>query len=587
MALFPPAFIDDVRMQADIVLVIQDYVPLKRSGNSYKGLCPFHAEKTPSFTVNREKGFFHCFGCGAGGNVFKFLELHEKLGFQEAVKLLAARFGIALPERAATDEERNDSAERETLLKVHEVALEYFREQLGGPAGIPARRMLDERAMTPDTIAQLALGFAPPSRHGLKDHLLQRGFSLPMLFKSGLVLEREDREVVDRFRRRLVFPICRESGSVVAFAGRAMEADQQPKYLNSPETSIYSKGRTLYGLNLTKSAIRRLGYSVLVEGYFDFAQALQAGVQTVVASCGTALTVQQAQLLKRFSPKVVLSFDPDPAGQGAAARSSTLLVAEGFQVNVATLPSGQDPDSFVRKEGASAYVNAIRTSRPYLEYLADHAARGHDLGTDEGRRGFLNEMLKVASQIPDAAGRDQFADRIAHKARITEDVIRTEIRKAAVERRPALTSRELPGFGQIRQAEKGLVWALVHDTAAGLDAVSSLDDADLEEMATRSVIDVARSLHDLPIAAVPAALLTRLNGGEAQLVAAIAAGDAAPAPAADCARALKRLRCERERAAVQREIDRLQEAGGSGRDELIEALWQRKKDLLQQIEALT
>ncbi len=587
MALFPQAFIDDVRRAVDIVLVVQDYVPLKGSGNSYKGLCPFHAEKTPSFTVNREKGFFFCFGCGAGGDVFKFLELHEKLGFQDAVKQLAARFGVPLPEMPASPDQRNDSAERESLLKAHEVALEYFREQLAASGGAPARRMVEERAITPATAARLAVGYAPPTRQGLRDRLTERGFALPLLMRSGLVLQRENGEVVDRFRRRLIFPICRESGSVVAFAGRAMEAEQQPKYLNSPETAIYTKGRTLYGLNVTKSGIGRLGYSVLVEGYFDFAQALQAGVETVVASCGTALTVQQAQLLKRFSTKVVLSFDPDPAGQGAAARSSTLLVAEGFQVNVATLPPGQDPDSFVRKEGGAAYVNAIRTSRPYLDYLLERAAGAHDLGTDGGRRAFLNEMLSVASQIPDAAARDRFADRLSHKARVTEEVVRAEIRRAAVERRTVLTARELPGFGQIRQAEKGLVWALVHDTAAALDAVATLEAGDIEDLVSRGVLEVGRTLQDVAEASVPAALLSRLNQVEAQLVAAVAAEPAPPAPPAECARALKRLRCERERAEVQREIDRLQDAGGNERDRLIEGLWRRKKDLLQQIEALT
>jgi DNA primase len=587
VGLFPQTFIDDVKRAADIVLVVQDYVPLKAAGTSYKGLCPFHAEKTPSFTVNREKGFFFCFGCGAGGDVFKFLELHEKLGFQDAVKLLAARFGLPLPETPASPDERGDSAERESLLKAHEVALEYFREQLAGGGGTPARRMLEDRALAAGTIAQLGIGYAPPARQGLKKRLTERGFALPLLLRSGLVLQRENGDVVDRFRGRLMFPICRESGSVVAFGGRAMEAGQQPKYLNSPETAIYTKGRTLYGLHVTKAAIRRLGYSVLVEGYFDFAQALQAGVETVVASCGTALTVQQAQLLKRFSAKVVLSFDPDPAGQGAAARSSTLLVAEGFQVNVATLPPGQDPDSFVRKEGAAAYVNAIRTSRPYLDYLLERSAQAHDLGTDGGRRAFLNEMLLLASQIPDAAARDRFADRLSHKARVTEDVVRAEIRRAAVERRTVLTARELPGFGEVRQAEKGLVWGLVHDTAAALDAVGSLEPADLEDLVTRGVLEVARTLRDLPQAAVPAALLSRLNEVEAQLVAAIAAEPSPPAPAADCGRALKRLRCERERAAVQREIDRLQDAGGGDRDRLIEGLWRRKKDLLQQIEALT
>ena len=246
-----------------------------------------------------------------------------------------------------------------------------------------------------------------------------------------------------------MIPICRDNGAIIAFGGRAMDAGQQPKYLNSPETPIYVKGRTLFGLHLSKSAIAKARYAVMVEGYFDFAQAFQAGVQNVVASSGTALTPAQARLLKRFAAKVVLSFDPDTAGQGAAAKSSELLVAEGFQVNVAMLPAGQDPDTFIRANGGAAYQDALRTSRQYLEYLLDRAAADHDLRKDDERREFLGRMLTVAARIPDAAARDQFADRLAHKARITEEVVRAEIRKAAVHKetvdRAAPCARARPG----------------------------------------------------------------------------------------------------------------------------------------------
>ena len=393
------------------------------------------------------------------------------------------------------------------------------------------------------------------------------------------MVQRENGEIVDRFRGRLMIPIARDSGSIVAFGGRALDRDQQPKYLNSPETAIYTKGRTLYGLQLTKADIRRLGYAVLVEGYFDFAQLLQAGVAPVVASCGTALTGQQAQLLRRFTSKLILSFDPDAAGQGAAARSCELLVEEGFEVNVVILPAGDDPDSFVQKRGRDAYLALLRTSRPYLEYLLDRAAAARDLGSDEGRRQFLTEMLGVAAWIPDPAARDQFGDRLAHKARITEDVVRAEVRKAAVSRRPGMTARELPSFGRVKQAEKGLIWAIVHEPGAGLAALAGLEDEDLEGLQTRAVLEAARSLADRPGPVAPSALLERLNPVETQLVTGIAAEAEPPAPAADCVRELRRLRYEREHAAVRREIDRLQEQGGTGRDSAIAELWLRKKDL--------
>jgi DNA primase len=585
----PQHFIDDVRLQANLVQVIQEYVPLKRAGTTYKGLCPFHSEKTPSFTVNPDRGFFYCFGCHTGGDVFKFLELYEKVGFQDAVRLLAHKLGMTLPEETGqtADEARRDASLREALLKIHEIAAAFFRAELASPAGVRARRQLADRGIDATTVDRLGLGYAPAGPSSLKSHLTAAGFTLDSLVQSGLIVQRERGEVVDRFRNRLIVPICRDTGSVVAFGGRAMDAEQVPKYLNSPETPIYSKGRTLYGLHLTKAAIRQLGYAVLVEGYFDFAQAFQTNVAPVVASCGTALTSQQARLLRRFTTKVVLSYDPDGAGQGAAAHSSDLLVAEGFDVNVAVLEAGQDPDLYIRRVGPQQYRERLRQSRPYLEYLLDQASAGLDLGHDDTRRQFLSRMLGVAARIPDPAARDQFGDRIAHKARITEEVVRAEIRKAAVNRRPALTMRELPAFGQVRSAEKGLIWALIHNPDRALEALGQLDGEDLDTLAGREVFELARSLQGEAVAFSPTALLQRLSTVNAQLVTSIAAHASPPAPALDCARAIKKLRCERERAAIQREIDRLQELGAGQHEHEIDRLWQRKKDLLLRIEELT
>jgi DNA primase len=457
VALFPASFIDDLKHQADIVTVIQDYVSLKKTGATYKGLCPFHGEKTPSFHVNRDKGFFHCFGCGAGGDVIKFLELHEKVGFTDAVKLLAQRFGLPLPEMEHTDEQRANAVERETLLKIHDAAAAWFREQLATAGGARIRKQIAERGITPATADALGLGFAPAGRGGLAQALSKQGFSQSTLLRAGLAFQRDDGSVVDRFRNRLMIPICRDAGSVIAFGGRAVDSDQQPKYLNSPETPIYSKGRTLYGLHLAKAAVRQRGFAVLVEGYFDFAQVYQAGYECVVASCGTALTPAQAQQLRRFTSKVILSFDPDAAGQGATAKSCEMLVTEGFDVNVAILPASEDPDIFVRKHGRQGYGELLLHSRPYLEYLLDRAAAGHDLTSDKGRVAFLSEMLPVASRIPDAAARDRFADRLAFKARVTDEVVRAEIRKAAVQKQTTISQREMPRFGQVTKAEKGLI----------------------------------------------------------------------------------------------------------------------------------
>ena len=587
MALYPQSFIEDVKHQADIVTVIQDYVSLKKAGAKYKGLCPFHGEKTPSFTVDRDKGFFHCFGCQAGGDVIKFIELHEKVGFMDAVKQLAQRFGMQVPELEQSDEQRASAADRESLLKIHEVAAAWFRDQLATPAGTRIRKLITERGLTEETSAALGLGFAPPARDGLTQALRKQGYSSALMVRAGLTVQRDDGSVVDRFRNRLMIPICRDTGSVIAFGGRALDADQPAKYLNSPETPIYTKSRTLYGLNLAKTAIRQGGFVVLVEGYFDFAQVFQAGYQSVVASCGTALTPQQAQQLRRFTSKVVLSFDPDAAGQGATAKSCEMLVSEGFDVNVALLPPGEDPDTFVRRHGRQGYGERLLKSQPYLEYLVDRSARGLNLNTDEGRVKFLSEMLPVASRIPDAAMRDRFGDRLAFKARVTDDVVRAEIRRAAVQRQTSVTRRELPSLGQVTKAEKGLIWFLIHDPAHGLSAVRSLDVADFDALSTRSVLDLVRKL-DEDSSFSPSMLLERLSMGEAQLVTAIASETEPPVhEAEDCARALQRARYERERGAVQREIDRLQQLGATEHGDAINALWARKQDLLRRITELS
>jgi DNA primase len=587
MGLFPQQFIDDLRAQANILHIVQEYVPLKRAGTSYKGNCPFHSEKTPSFHVSPDKGFFHCYGCNVGGDVFKFLELYEKVDFPEAVRMLAQKFGVPLPEPAGGrgGDARTDAGLREPLLKMHDVAGEYFREQLAGSAGARARQQLAERGVSAKTVEQLGLGFASSSRDGLKTRLLKQGFAPDLLIQSGLVVKRDNGDILDRFRHRLMVPICRDGGSVIAFGGRSMDADQVPKYLNSPETPIYSKGRTLYGLNLTKTAIRKVGFVVLVEGYFDFAQVFQSDAAPVVATCGTALTPQQAQLLRRFTSKVVISFDPDTAGQGAAARSCEILVKEGFEVNVVVLDRGEDPDTFIRRKGAESYRERLRGSRPYLEYVINREAGQVDLRSADGRNRFIDKMRVFADLLPDEASKEIFGEKVAFTAGVTDGTVLIQFRKAF---RGARAARPiLPNLGDLKEAEKGLIWALIHNTPSALEALAELDSEDAEYLNGREIFEMARSLHQEPADLIPSALIQRLSTVNAQLVANIASTAVSPAPAIECIRALKRLRWERERAAVQREIDRLQELGATQHGNEIDNLWQRKKDLLHRIEDLT
>ncbi len=586
MALFPQSFVDDLKAQTDIVSVIGEVTPLKKAGATYKGLCPFHTEKTPSFNVNGDKGFFKCFGCGVGGDVVKFVELYQKMPFPEAVRYLAQRASMTIPETGG-DDDRAEAAEREALVHLHEQAVTYFAEQLASPAGARARRELELRGLSADTIKTFGYGYAPNAgRDSLHARFMAAGVPVPLQLKSGLVREQEGGRVVDRFRGRLMIPIARESGAVVAFGGRALDEGQQPKYLNSPETPIYTKGRTLYGLSVTKGAIRAKNYCVLVEGYFDLAQVWQAGVANVVAISGTALTPVQARLLKRYASKAVLSLDPDAAGKGAAAKSSEILVAEGFQVNVALLPDGADPDAFVRRAGGHAYVERLTGSRPYLEYLLDRAAEGLDLARPEHRKSFLDKMLTVAATIPDAAGRDQFADRLAHKARITESVIRDEIRKAAAQKKVTAPAVAVRSSARLLPAEQGLLWALVHRPVEALAAIAQLDPSDVEGLVGAPVLEVAASLADLSPETLPTLVRERLTPGERAFLDRAAGHETPVANAADCVSALKRARLERDIAGVQDEIDQLTGRGHTD-DRALASLWDRKKELHQQFEKLT
>jgi DNA primase len=582
---FPQSFIDEVRAAADIVTVISDSVSLRKAGNSYKGLCPFHGEKTPSFTVNRDKGFFHCFGCNAGGDVFKFVELQEKVGFQDAVRHLAARFGIPIPETEGGDQ-RESAADREALVKIHEAALAYFREQLAAGGGAKIREYLaKDRGLKPETIDQLQIGYAPPSRDALRQRLTKAGFSPVQLVTSGLVSRRDDGSEVDRFRNRLMIPIARDTGTVIAFGGRALDADQVPKYLNSPETPIYTKSRTLYGLNLTKGALRKGNFALIVEGYFDFAQVHQAGGFPVVATCGTALTSQQAQILRRFAAKAVLCYDPDRAGQTAAERSSELLVSEGFDVNVVQLPGGEDPDTFIQKQGRDAFFDQLKRSRPYLDFLLDRAAAAYDLTRDDGKREFVHKMLEVTRRIPDVHVRSLFGDRIAQKARINEQAIQAEIRKAAAQQKTELSAERVPTLQRhIRKAEKALIWILVHHPGAAVTSLQQLEVDDLKGLSTENILRTAR---DLGVRAedVPATLMERLSTQEAELLASVAAEPSPPANLPDlCVVALKYVRLERELAEVQRELNRLQNIGDTGAP--LMALLDRKQRMVRALEAM-
>jgi DNA primase len=428
--------VDQVRTAADIVKIVGDYVKLRKSGANFVGLCPFHQEKTPSFAVHPVKQIFHCFGCGVGGDVFKFVMQIENLSFPEALRRVAEKVGVHLEERAGDETYDANTKLRAGLLKVHEVAAKFFAAQLGGTTeGRMARAYLADRGVTDETVGRFRFGYAPGDGQALTRHLTGAGFEKEVLEKSGLIIfDAERQRFYDRFRRRIIFPIANETGKVVAFAGRAL-GDDQPKYLNSPETAIYSKSRLLYHLDRAGQAIRKLDYAILVEGYMDCIAVAVSGIENVVASCGTSLTEGQIRLLKRHAQRVVVNYDPDSAGMAATERSLALLLEEGFEVKVLALPEGLDPDSFIRRRGAATYRELLAGAPTYLDYLTEHATAKHDLRTPEGKVGAANAVLPYLVKVPNPMLRAELAGRLAERLRLDERLLRDELRRAAGERR--------------------------------------------------------------------------------------------------------------------------------------------------------
>jgi DNA primase len=439
------SFADRVKQQADIVRVVGEYVRLKKSGQNFTGLCPFHAEKSPSFAVHPTKQIYHCFGCQVGGDVFKFVMEMEKVAFPEAIRIVAEKCGIAVPSaRERSPEERRENQQRTVILEMHRAAQAFFTKQLESTAeGRVARAYLEDRGVDGKAIEQFGIGYVPSGGDALLRLLRPKYKNDQLLVDSGLISRDQSGRLFDRFRRRITFPIANEGGKIVAFGCRAL-GDDQPKYLNSPETPIYSKSNVLYHLDRAKDALRRQDFAILVEGYMDAIAVARAGISNVVASCGTALAEPQIKLLGRFTKRVIVNYDPDSAGQTATERSIALLLEQDFEVKVLALPSigdkKADPDLFIREKGAEAYLKLLKESPPYVDYLIARA-RQMDLTTGEGKLRAVNFLLPYVQKIPNRLLRSEWATRIAQQLRIDEPVLRAQLSKAATERRSELKAQ--------------------------------------------------------------------------------------------------------------------------------------------------
>ena len=417
--MIPSETVEQVAAANDIVEVIGSYFPLKRAGANFKALCPFHQEKTPSFHVSPQRQTFHCFGCGVGGSVFRFVMEYEHVDFPSAVRKLAARVGIPIAEeRAGTDEDRQHEVRR-TLLKLHAEAADWFHNNLlKKQFAEPAREYLKKRGIDKTVAKNWQLGFAPDSWDTFLKWALERGYFLTQLLESGLVKPRDEErpgnEVYDRFRGRIIFPICNDVGEVIAFSGRSLESDPQvAKYLNSPETPLFRKGRVLFGLHRTKRALIEANCAIVCEGQLDLISLFEAGIKNVVAPQGTAFTEHQARILKRFVDEVVLCFDADQAGQKAAAHSLDALLQNDLVVRVVDMPPGEDPDSLVRRDGKENFEKRVALARDFFDYWIDRELVNVDLSSLSAKMQVARKLAEILGQVRDSLMRGEVSNKMS------------------------------------------------------------------------------------------------------------------------------------------------------------------------------
>jgi DNA primase len=554
-------FAEQVKGSVDIASVIGEHVRLRKSGpHRYMGLCPFHQEKTPSFTVHIARQFYKCFSCGAAGDVFKFVMEIEGLSFYEALKSLAERNGISMPKRSQYADD--DSRLRGALLAMHELAQETFRTNLNGAAGEMARTYLAKRGLSRETIEQFGLGYSDRSGRALLRLFEQRNFPAAQIEQSGLVGKREDGSMYDRFRNRLMFPIQDGGGKIIGYGGRALAAEDNPKYLNSPETPIYKKSYVLYNLHRAKEAMRKQDRAILVEGYMDAIGVTAAGFGPVVASCGTALTPQQVKLLKQHTQRIVVNFDPDTAGANASERSINILLEEGLQVRILELDGELDPDEYCKERGAAAYDERLEKAKGYFYWLADRARTKYDLRTSEGQVSVLKFLMPAVQRISDQMERMVIAGDVASYIGVDRGMVLDSFKKAVADRqenkfqRPKLV---------LRHDERMLINALLTRPELAQEVVPELKQ--MESIATFPSRRIFQAMFALEAGGGRLqfeALHARLDEEDQHLLAHVALGDDVEVSDEEFAAAMASVRRSEggyRRAELKRRIKEFERAG--------------------------
>ncbi len=503
----PDHIIDQIQDRTDIVEVISRFIPLKKAGKSYKAPCPFHHEKTPSFIVSPDKQIYHCFGCGAGGNVFSFLMRYENLQFPEVVEMLAEKAGIMLPRDSLQKSQTNSFADQ--LYKINELACQFFQICLKNSAS--AKEYLVSRGIGDETAKKFKIGYAPDSWEALLNFFKNKDIGSNILEKAGLAIANEKGGHYDRFRNRVIFPILDLKDRILGFGARVLDSSL-PKYINSPETAIYSKGRNLYGLNFSKEDIKRCGHALVVEGYLDLIIPYQSGIRNVMATLGTALTIDQVRLVKRFVNTVIMVYDPDEAGESASLRSLELFISEDVNVYIAELSSGLDPDSYIRKFGAEDFLKLIKASKNVFDYKFDKLKNRFDITSAHGKAGIVSEMLPTITKINNAVFRSDLIKKLAEKLSVDEGAIKLELKKIKpdfAERRYIVSPSEVKKDS--RSAEL-MVLALLLDNENFIKRI--MRDLSLDEFKDSSVRDVVGAISTLYIEKkeiTPARLINHLG----------------------------------------------------------------------------
>ncbi len=487
----PDNIVDEIQEKSDIVETISRYIPLKKMGRSYKALCPFHNEKTPSFVVSPDKQIYHCFGCGAGGNVFSFLMRYENIEFPEAAQILAQKAGVAIPRSAGQRQEVSSLATQ--LYRINELALQFYQACLAKSP--QAKDYVASRGIGEETAKTFKIGYSPDAWEALLNHLKQKGISEALLEKAGLVISNEKGGYYDRFRHRVLFPIMDVKERVLGFGARVLDSSL-PKYINSPETPIYYKGKNLYGFNLSREHIKKAGHVLVVEGYLDFIIPYQAGIRNIVATLGTALTIDQVKMLKRFTTTAVMVYDPDEAGEMASLRNLDLFISEDVNVYIAELPKGYDPDGFIRKFGADDFRKVIKSSKNLFDYKFGKLASKYDVRTSHGKARIAAEILPTISRIENAVLRSNLVKKLAEKLSVDEESIRTELKKVKPdysERKYFMGAIETSRC-DVKIAEKMLLSLLLE----GRDYIDkAMEKISLDEFKDSSIRDVAKVIFDL------------------------------------------------------------------------------------------